>query len=144
MKMSLAVARCVLLLSIAIVADLASAQPLGEPDRAAPGDEMIQKYLARESLRLSAKYDDDLLSLEAWQAKRPQYVEEYFYMLGLSPRPEKTPLKATVTGQVKGEGYVVELMHYQSRPGLYVTGNLYRPAEIGKNQKLPAVLYVCG
>ena len=144
MKISLEAARYVLLLSLVLVAAPASAQPLDEPDRASPGDEMIQKYLARETLRLSATYDDDLRSLEGWQAKRPQYVEEYFYMLGLSPRPEKTPLKATVTGKLAGDGYVVEMLHYQSRPGLYVTGNLYRPAEVGKNQKLPAVFYVCG
>jgi len=144
MKISLVAARCALVFSVALLATPASAQPLGEPDRASPGDEMIQKYLARETLRLSATYDDDLHSLEAWQAKRPQYVEEYFYMLGLSPRPEKTPLKATVTGKLAGDGYVVEMLHYQSRPGLYVTGNLYRPAQIGKNQKLPAVFYVCG
>ena len=49
-------------------------------------------------------------------------------MLGLWPMPEKTPLQATVTGTLEGDGYVVEMLHYQSRPRLYVTGNLYRPA----------------
>src|SRR5262249_809545 len=32
--------------------------------------------------------------------------------------------------------------HFQSRPGLYVTGNLYRPKK--PEGKLPTVLYVCG
>jgi dienelactone hydrolase len=120
------------------------AQPLGQPDRGAPGDEMIQAYLKQEEARISAKWADDVKSLEQWQAKRPQYVEEYYYMLGLSPRPEKTPLKATVTGKVEGDGYVVENLHYQSIPKLYVTGNLYRPAKIKEGEKLPAVFYVCG
>jgi dienelactone hydrolase len=105
---------------------------------------MIQAYLAREAAALSARLGEDLASLEAWQAKRPGYVEEYFYMLGLSPRPEKTPLKATVTGSLVGNGYVVDLLHYQSRPGLYVTANLYRPAQVPPGTRLPAVLYVCG
>ncbi len=131
-------------LSQLLLALSAFAQPLGQPDRGSPGDEMIQAYLQRETAKLSAKYDDDTKSLEAWQEKRPQYVEEYFYMLGLSPRPEKTPLRATVTGTLKGEGYVVDMLHYQSRPGLYVTGNLYRPAEVKEGEKLPAVFYVCG
>jgi len=65
-------------------------------------------------------------------------------MLGLSPQPEKTPLHAKITGSLQGDGYVVEMLHYQSRPGLYVTGNLYRPAVVRAGEKLPAVFYVCG
>ncbi|MFI5380554.1 MAG: alpha/beta hydrolase family protein [Tepidisphaerales bacterium] len=120
------------------------AQPYGQPDRGAPGDEMIQKYLQQETAKLSARFADDIRSREAWEAKRPQYLEEYFYMLGLSPRPEKTPLHATVTGTLERDGYVVDMLHYQSRPGLYVTGNLYRPASVKPGEKLPAIFYVCG
>src|SRR3954470_21685457 len=75
----------------------AAAQPYGQPDRGAPGDEMIQAYLRGEAERISARFADDLKSRESWEAKRPQYVEEYFDMLGLSPRPDRTPLHATVT-----------------------------------------------
>lgn len=122
----------------------AVAQPLGEPDRESPGDAMIQAYLRRETDRLAARYADDVKSLADWEARRQGYLEEYYYMLGLSPRPEKTPLQATVTGTLPGDGYAVDMLHYQSRPGLYVTGNLYRPAVIPEGKKLPAVLYVCG
>lgn len=122
----------------------AIAQPLGQPDRGQPGDEMIQAYLAQETAKLATKFNDDLKSRAAWEAKRPQYLEEYFYMLGLSPRPEKTPLEAKVTGALKGDGYVVDKVHYQSRPKLYVTGNLYRPAKVKEGEKLPAIFYVCG
>ena len=86
----------------ALLAQIAVAQPYGEPDRGAPGDGMIQTYLRQETEKLSARFADDVKSLDAWQAKRPQYLEEYFYMLGLSPRPEKTPLEATVTGTHQG------------------------------------------
>ncbi|HZN32251.1 MAG TPA: prolyl oligopeptidase family serine peptidase [Pirellulaceae bacterium] len=120
------------------------AQPYGQPDRGAPGDEMIQGYLARETAKLAAAYADDVKSLAAWEASRPEYLEQYYYMLGLSPRPERTPLEPKVTGTLKGDGYEVDLMHYQSRPGLYVTGNLYRPAEVKPGERLPAVFYVCG
>jgi dienelactone hydrolase len=158
------------LYALAVVLALAMptlAQPLGEPDRGAPGDEMIQKYLAQETARIEARFDEDVKSLEGWQAKRAQHVEEYYYMLGLSPRPEKTPLNPTITGTIKGDGYEVDMIHYQSRPRLYVTGNLYRPAEKAasggreppdipdRNQdqgahaprspkRYPAVFYVCG
>jgi dienelactone hydrolase len=120
------------------------AQPYGEPDRGEPGDAMIQNYLARETARLSLQWDADVKSLADWQAKLPAYREQYFYMLGLSPLPEKSPLAATITGTTKGDGYEVDLLHYQSRPRLYVTANLYRPATVKPGEKLPAVLYVCG
>ncbi len=136
----------VLVACAAITNESVIAQPLGEPDRGSPGDEMIQAYLARETARLSARIADDVSSREAWETKRPKYLEEYFYMLGMSPRPEPTPLHATITGTIPGDGYVVDMLHYQSRPGLYVTGNLYRPAvKMEKpGNKLPAVFYVCG
>jgi dienelactone hydrolase len=131
-------------LLLASLAAPAWGQPLGERDRGAPGDEMIQRYLAQETARIEAGYAADVKSLADWQSLRPQYVEEYFYMLGLSPRPEKTPLEATITGTLKEDGYEVDLLHYQSRPGLYVTGNLYRPATAKAGEKFPAVFYVCG
>ena len=53
---------------------------------------MIQEYLKRATDEISARYSDDVQSLANWEAKRPHYVEQYAYMLGLSPRPEKTPL----------------------------------------------------
>jgi dienelactone hydrolase len=63
-------------------------------------------------------------------------------MLGLWPIPAKTPLKATKTGEIEAHGVVVEKIHFQSKPGLYVTANLYRPKSPGK--PLPAIVYVCG
>jgi cephalosporin-C deacetylase-like acetyl esterase len=47
-----------------------------------------------------------------------------------------------VTGTLEKNGVVVERLHFQSRPGLYVTGNLYRPKVV--EGKLPTILYVCG
>lgn len=122
----------------------ARAQPLGEPDRAAPGDRMVQNYLAAESIRLESPWSGDVASREAWQSKRAQYEREYLYMLGLQPMPARTPLHPTVTGSLSRDDYVVDMLHYQSRPGLYVTANLYRPARVKAGDRLPAVLYLCG
>src|SRR5262249_30630276 len=52
------------------------------------------------------------------------------------------PLKATRTATAERDGVVIENLHFQSKPGLYVTANLYRPKEVKGN--LPAILYVCG
>jgi dienelactone hydrolase len=118
------------------------------PDRDAPGDGMIQAYLARETEKIESESSDGLLqgvtSRAAWERLRPSFKEQYFYMLGLWPLPAKTPLKATITGTLHRDGYDVDMLHYQSRPRLYVTANLYRPASPKRGERLPAVLYVCG
>jgi dienelactone hydrolase len=114
------------------------------PDRGQPGDEMIQAYLKQETERIHERFQQDIASPEHWKGLRDRYRQEYFYMLGLWPQPQKSPLKATVTGTLKGDGYAVDMLHYQSMPRLYVTGNLYRPPRVDSGQRLPAVLYVCG
>ena len=120
------------------------AQALGEPDRSQPGDAQIQAYLARQAEKLDGQFLQGIDSKEKFAAAREPMRREYFDMLGLWPLPERTPLKATVTGTLSGPGYNVDMLHYQSRPGLYVTGNLYRPAKLRSGERLPAVLYVCG
>jgi len=120
------------------------AQEYGKADHDQPGDLAVQSWLAKNATQLADGFLDGIDSADDWLARRARYREEYFHMLGLWPLPEKTPLKATVTGTVLGEDFVVEKLHYQSRPGLYVTANLYRPVKVPAGERLPAVLYVCG
>ncbi|HEY7315191.1 MAG TPA: prolyl oligopeptidase family serine peptidase [Gemmataceae bacterium] len=113
-----------------------------EPDKPLPGDAAIERYLQKETERLSQRFLDGAKTREEWEARKPRLRREYFEMLGLWPLPEKTPLRATITGTVERGEVVIEKLHFQSRPGLYVTGNLYRPKK--SSGKLPAILYVCG
>ncbi|MHC4509255.1 MAG: alpha/beta hydrolase family protein, partial [Planctomycetota bacterium] len=131
----------VLLLSVVSVT---KGQEYGAPDRGQPGDEMIRKYLGDVTEQIHERFLENVQSVEDWKRLRARYKDEYFYMLGLSPMPEKTPLNVTVTRTLRGDGYVVDMLHYQSRPRLYVTANLYRPKDVAKGRRLPAVLYVCG
>lgn len=121
-----------------------AAQPYGQPDRDQPGDAMIQAHLARSAQALETNFLGTVSSARDWEGVRPQFHAEYMDMLGLSPFPEKTPLRATITRTLDRGDYKVEMLHYQSRPGLYVTGNLYRPAQVTAGERLPAILYVCG
>jgi dienelactone hydrolase len=123
------------LLLVPLLATAARAQ-------AGPGDEMINNYLARKTAEVSQRVLDGATTLAEWQARRPRLRQQYFEMLGLWPLPEKTPLHAAVTGTLERGDVVIEKLHFQSRPGLYVTGNLYRPRKTAG--RLPAVLYVCG
>jgi len=116
--------------------------PVAEPADTAKADEAIHKYLTAKTKELSERFMDGAKTRAEWEAKRPKLKEQFLDMLGLWPLPEKTPLKATVTGKLERGEVTVENVHFQSKPGLYVTGNLYRPK--ANDKKLPAILYVCG
>lgn len=106
------------------------------------GDTMIANYFALETKQLSNTCLSDVQSLKEWQANREQYRSELLEMLGLQPLPRKTALHVEITHTHEHDEFIVENLHFQSRPGLYVTANLYRPKVI--QEKLPAILYVCG
>ena len=103
---------------------------------------MMEKYLAQEAAKLSDRFLDGARTLDEWKAKRPRLRQEFLEMIGLWPMPEKTPLHATITGKIEKDDFVVEKLHFQSRPGLYVTANLWRPRQIAG--KLPAVVLFVG
>ena len=120
-----------------------AAEPLGTNNAAAQA--MIQSFLKQESIRLDGKFLDGVTNRQQWEAQRGEWRRQYLEMLGLWPLPEKTPLQPVVTGVLeRDEGFRVEKLHFQSRPRLYVTGNLYLPKNAAPGAKLPAVLYVCG
>jgi len=106
---------------------------------------MMQSFLKQEAVRLDAKFLDGVTNRQQWEAQRSELHREYLDMLGLWPLPERTPLQPVVAGVLeREEGFRVEKLHFQSRPHLYVTGNLYLPKDAKPGAKLPAVLYVCG
>ena len=47
---------------------------------------------------------------------------------GLLPMPERTPLHPVVFDEVKHDDYSVSKVFFESLPGFFVTGNLYRPS----------------
>jgi hypothetical protein len=51
------------------------------------------------------------------------------------------PLNARRTGEIPGDGYTIEKILFESLPGFYVTGNLYRPSQAGR---YPGVLVPIG
>jgi dienelactone hydrolase len=75
---------------------------------------------------------------EAWQKRAAEVRRRVLVSAGLWPMPEKTPNHAVIHGKVERDGYTVERVFFESYPGFYVTGSLYRPK--GKTGRLPAVL----
>jgi dienelactone hydrolase len=75
---------------------------------------------------------------EAWATRAMALRRQIQVALGLWPTPDRTPLKPVIHGKVTREGYTVERVYFQSLPGHFVTGSLYRP--VGRSGKFPAVL----
>lgn len=147
--------RCQMMIAWGILAGLLVSGPIEprsahaqEAETAEPvvdtsyGDALLAKYFQMQTARLSERVFAGIETLEDWEMHRDEFRRQLFEMLGLDPMPERTPLEPVVTGTTEHEEFVVERLHFQSMPGLYVTGNLYRPKE--QDEPLPAILYVCG
>lgn len=102
----------------------------------------LARYWERQVTAIESQSWTGIDSRETWSARRGEMRRDLMDMLGLWPEPERTDLQATVTGTLDGDGFVVEKVHFQSLPGLYVTANLYRPTTPGGPR--PGVLYACG
>ncbi len=121
---------------------IAGSVAAGQPNQPGPADKRLAEYFQAETAKLQGQCLNDIKTLDDWKARREVYRQQLLEMLGLDPFPEKTPLQAVVTGTVDHEQFTVENLHFQSMPGLYVTGNLYIPKNLAK--PAPAILYVCG
>lgn len=131
-----------LLLSLWICVSLAGLATAQEASTAGPGDASLAEYFRAETKKLADRCLTDVQTAEDWHARKDELRSQLLEMLGLHPLPDRTPLQTTVTGEVEHDDFVVKKLHFQSRPNLYVTGNLYIPK--ASAEPLPAVLYVCG
>ncbi len=75
---------------------------------------------------------------EAWQRRSDALKRQVQVATGLWPMPERTPLKPVIHGRIERDGFTVEQVYFESLPGFFVTGQLFRPA--GKAGPFPAVL----
>ena len=105
-------------------------------------DTNLTAYFESEVSRLESACLADVKTLDDWTKQRDERRRQLFDMLGLWPLPERTALQPVITGKVDGDDFVVEKLHFQSLPGLYVTANLYLPRNLAA--PAPAILYVCG
>ena len=75
---------------------------------------------------------------EAWEKRASELKRRILVSTGLWPMPEKTALKPRVYGRTEREGFTVEKVYFESLPGHFVTGLLFRPR--GKSGPFPGVL----
>jgi dienelactone hydrolase len=124
----------------AMTADPSAGAPVSR--NTSRGDRMLSDYFRQETALLARQCLAEIPSLDDWNARREEYRRQLREMLGLDPLPERTPLEPVITGKTEHAEFLVERLHFQSRPGLYVTANLYQPRQLDK--PAPAILYLCG
>ena len=76
---------------------------------------------------------------EEWGRRAERVRRQVLVATGLWPMPTKTPLNAVVHGRVDRDGYTVDKVYFESFPGHFVSGSLYRPKG-HSGQKLPGIL----
>ena len=81
-------------------------------------------------------------SLSEWDVRRDYVRRQILVAEGLWPMPTKTPLNAVVHGKIDRDGYTIEKVYFESAPGFFVTGNLYRPKN--PKGKVPGVMFAHG
>ena len=77
-------------------------------------------------------------TLEEWKKRKEKLVLRMQVATGLYPMPPKTPLNAVIHGKINRPGFSMEKVYFESVPGFFVTGLLFRPTN-QKSEKLPAV-----
>jgi hypothetical protein len=122
------------------VVPLSAAEPAGDaPPRALPKGRLPNDQRLQPLKDLEGYFPfKPCATPEDWAVRAVRVRQELGVALGLWPMPEKTPLNAVIHGRIDRPDYTVEKVYFESTPGFFVTGNLYRPK--GKSGRLAGVL----
>jgi dienelactone hydrolase len=89
-----------------------------------------------ESSRNETARWEEVRSRSHWEAFRDCRLQALRDSLGFLPRPRsRTP---RITGTIDGDGYAIDNIVFESRPGLVVTANVYRPR--ARRAPMPGIL----
>ena len=100
---------------------------------------MFLDYVRRQAAELRAR-DQPPATLAEWEQRRAALRERMQEAWGDFP-VDACPLEPRPLGTLSRDGYRVEKILFQTRPGIWMTANAYVPDRTGK---LPAVLCVHG
>jgi len=104
----------------------------------------LYHYLTAQAVELLDKRKERIArisSLAGWQERQQQVKKTLLDIVG--PFPEKTPLNTKIVRAIKKDGYRMEHVIFESRPGFFVTSTLFLPVIPGR-KKAPAIIYCSG
>ena len=127
-----------ILLAIILIGHLHLGDPrleLQDPETQLRRGEHLTEEEAREEL---AEFARSYSTLEEWENRAARIREGMLRGAELLPLPERSPLNPIVHSRREFHDYSVENVAFESLPGFFVTGNLYRP--LSGDGPFPAVL----
>jgi cephalosporin-C deacetylase-like acetyl esterase len=86
----------------------------------------LRAWMRQANDRSTAEWRQ-LTSFADWQRYRDEKISALKKSLGSWPAPPN-PLPVRVAKTVEGDGFAIDNLLFESRPGWWVTANLYRPA----------------
>jgi dienelactone hydrolase len=104
----------------------------------------LYRHIAREAYQMLEERQEVLSaisSLSGWQSRQEMLRHTLTEIAG--PFPAKSALNARITRTVKKDGFRIEHIIFESRPGFYITSSMYIPEGNGLSP-LPAVIYCSG
>ena len=88
---------------------------------------------------LNTRYETKRFALlKDWENYAAYLRQAIKVSLALTPEPPRPPLQPQIFGRWNGDGYSCEKVYFESLPGFYVTGNLFRPA--ASLSRMPVIL----
>lgn len=80
-----------------------------------------------EAVQQLKRFTSSYSNAKEWRTRAAAIREQILTGAGLNPLPERTPLNTIIHKKRNYDGYSVESVAFESRPGFLVYGNLYRP-----------------
>jgi pimeloyl-ACP methyl ester carboxylesterase len=96
-------------------------------------------YTEAQGAAQLAKVTASLKTLTDWTAHADSMRAQIKKGLNLEKLPARSPFNAKSRNKKQLDGYTVEAVIFESFPGFYVTGNLYRPTGDHKRQSLAVI-----
>ncbi len=96
-------------------------------------------YSEEEGARKLNQVLKSIHSLRDWQAHADSVRRQIRIGMQMERFPAKTPLNPKYRNKKILDGYSVEAVVFESLPGLYVTGNLYKPTGNFKSKSLAVI-----
>jgi len=86
------------------------------------------------------KFANSYSDISGWEKRANEIRAGILRGAGLLPLPDKNNLNPIIKSKREYDGYTVENVAFESFPGFFVTGNLYRPTLIKGKQQHAAIL----